>query len=418
MFCTKCGSQLKETARFCTKCGAPVRSKVAASAPPVQTAPSPAPAAATPSGPAPVQNIQPAQTAPSLAPAIVSQETAQPVPNLPEQQPQPVTDNQPATVTEEKKPVVEKKIETEKQPAEKEPAAAKSKPAGEEKMTSSAKTKPEIFKFRAPKVNGEAVLGTLNRNGSASNVIPGPGKEIVSSVKNFFTSLGAFFKNPLLMIPTVLFTLIIPGIWMLLNILQANGINPWPLKILSFLSCANGGMSGGFFGGFGGIIGKGVFVAGVVTLFSMIFRKKGSSKRSFGEMLKGSFGVNRDTLGVYFTGIGIALLLYLFITGGATRISALCGVAAMVIAATSALNNGFLVRIINSITSHGKNSAGPAGAGLMRGFAAGYAASAILGIITGTRIIPVILALHFLFAGVILVVLTLVGVIKPKQAKA
>lgn len=362
MFCTKCGNQLIENARFCTKCGAPVRSKATA---PAQPEPGPAPA---PGVPDPMPN-----------PAAAAEKTTAP----------------------------------EKQPAESKPATAETKPDATE-------TKPEIFKFHAPKAKGEAVLGTLKQkvSGAASDVIPGPGKEIVSSVKNFFTSLGAFFKNPLLMIPTVLFTLIIPGIWMLLNILQANGINPWPLKILSFLSCANGGMSGGFFGGFGGIIGKGVFVAGVVTLFSMIFRKKSSSKRSFGEMLKGSFGVNRDTLGVYFTGIGIALLLYLFITGGATRISALCGIAAMVISATSALNNGFSVRIINSITSHGKNSAGPAGAGLMRGFAVGYAASAIFGIITGTRIIPVILALHFLFAGVVLVILTLVGVIKPKQAKA
>ncbi|MCR4813522.1 MAG: zinc-ribbon domain-containing protein [Lachnospiraceae bacterium] len=387
MFCTKCGNQLKENARFCTKCGAPVRSKATA---PAQPEPGPAPAVNATPDPAPVQSVQPTQTVPDPAPA----------PAVPDPMPNPAA-------------AAEKTTAPEKQPAESKHATAETKP-------DAAETKPEIFKFHAPKAKGEAVLGTLKQkvSGAASDVIPGPGKEIVSSIKNYFTSLGAFFKNPLLMIPTLLFTLIIPGFWMLLNILQANGINPWPLKILSFLSCANGGMSGGIFGGFGGIIGKGVFVAGVVTLFSLIFRKKGGSKRSFGEILKGSFGVNRETLGVYFTGIGIAFLLYLFLTGGATRISALCGFAAMIITATSALNNGFVARLVNSVTAKGKHATGQAGAGLMRGFTVGYAASAILGFITGTRIIPVILAIHFLIAGAVFIILQLTGVIKPKKGVA
>ena len=385
MFCTKCGSLLKENARFCTKCGAPVR-----------TVPTPQP--------------EPKVIIPKPEPQVI---IPQPEPKVVVSQPEPqVVVSQPEPQIEESKQTVEEPVEQPQQiKQEQKPDDSKPQPA-------SSDTKPEIFKFRAPKVNGEAVLGELKHKASraVSGSASGPGEVLTSGFKQFFTNILAFFKNPKVMIPSILVALIYPIIWMILNILQANGINPWPLKFLSFLTCANGGMSGGIFGGFGGIIGKGVFIAGIVTLIGLLFRKKGSTKRSFGEILKGSFGVSRDTLGVYFTGIGIALLFYLFLTGGATRISCLCGIAAMIIAARAALNNGFRARILNSLTSKVKNATGQAGAGLMRGFTVGYAASAILGLITGTRIIPVILAIHFLIAGAVFIILQLVGVIKPKKA--
>ena len=66
MFCTKCGNQLKENARFCTKCGAPIRSKAAE---PAQSEPGPAPAVNTAPEPASVQSVQPTQTVPDPAPA-------------------------------------------------------------------------------------------------------------------------------------------------------------------------------------------------------------------------------------------------------------------------------------------------------------------------------------------------------------
>ena len=373
MFCTKCGNQLRENAKFCNKCGAPARTTHTSQSGPAVAAPKPEPAVAAP-------KPEPAVAAPKPEPAVAAPK------------PQPVV----ATT----KP---------------EPAMAAPKP---EPQTVSSEPGGEIFKFKAPKVKGEAVLGELkNKAAQATGSVSNPGQVITSGFKQFFANLLAFFKNPLTLIPTILVVLVYPAIWMVLNILQANGINPWPLKILSFLTCANGGMSGGFIGGLGGIIGKGVFIAGIVTLICSVFRKKGRNRRSFGEILKGSFGVSKNTLGVYFTGIGIALLFYLFLTGGATRISSLCGIGAMIIAASAALNNGFRSRFINSLTSKMKYSTGQAGAGLMRGFTVGYTVSAILGFISGLRIIHVIFGIQFLIAGMIFIVLQLTGVIKPKNLK-
>jgi hypothetical protein len=383
MFCTACGSPLVENAKFCVKCGTPVPANFVMSASPVVQ---------------PVAVVNETRPAKQIPP--VMQENNASIPK-PANQTQAKPAVKPATQPEPKQKPVGKEM-TEKKEGSKE-----------------AVIKSDSFKSKASASTGEVQLGTVNYNGSAASaVISGPGKEIIASLKHFLGSLLAFVKKPLLMIPAILFSLLIPLFWLLLNVLEANGINPWPLKILSFLSCANGGMSGGFIGGFGGIIGKGVFVAGIVTLFSLFFRKNGGKKRSFGETMKGAFGVTKDSLGVYFTGIGFALLIYLFLTGGATRISSLCGIAAMVIAADSALNNSFLVRIINSVFSFGKPVAGPAGAGLMRGAAVGYAISAVLGLITGTRIIPIILAVLFINAGVIFLIIRLIVILTSKKGGA
>ena len=384
MFCTSCGSPLVENAKFCVKCGTPVPANIAMSENPVEQ-----PAAV-------VKETQPAKQ----IPPVMQENNAQHPANQTPVQSQPATKPQ---------------LQAQPQPKPQSHGTPAAKEMTEKKAESKDVVfKSESFKFKAPDSMGEVLLGTV-KNGSSAAVISGPGKEIISSFKHFFGSLLAFIKKPLLMIPAVLFSLCIPLFWLLLNVLEANGINPWPLKILSFLSCANGGMSGGFIGGFGGIIGKGVFVAGIVTLFSLPFRKRDNQKRSFGKTIKGAFGVTKDSLGVYFTGIGIALLIYLFLTGGATRISSLCGISAMVIAADSALNNSFLVRIINSVFSFGKPVAGPAGAGLMRGSAVGYAISAVLGLITGTRIIPIILAVLFLNVGIIFLIIRLIVILTSKK---
>lgn len=76
MFCTSCGAQLVDGAKFCTSCGQPVAQNAAPAAAPAAPAPAPTPAAApTPAPAAPAPAPAPAPTAytnPVAAPAPAS----------------------------------------------------------------------------------------------------------------------------------------------------------------------------------------------------------------------------------------------------------------------------------------------------------------------------------------------------------
>lgn len=266
---------------------------------------------------------------------------------------------------------------------------------------------PQAFRFSALNISGEAVYGTIGNAAmsAVSNAIPGPGKVIGTGVKSFFTSIGSAFKDPKRLIPAITLAVV----WLILNILQACGINPIPTKILSFFTFANGGMSGGVIGAIGGILGKGIFAGALVSLIGL-FTRKGGAKRSFGETLKGAFGVSLDTLWAYLCGIGAAMFLYLFISGGATRISFMGGIAASFLAARAALNNGFLRRLLGSFT-RSKSPSNPNVSGVIRGLSVGFAASALIGL-ANINLILIIIGSLLLVGGIAMMILQATGVVK------
>ena len=268
-------------------------------------------------------------------------------------------------------------------------------------------SEPQAFRFSALNVSGEAAYGAIGNTAmsAVSNAIPGPGKLIGTSVKQFFTSIGAAFKDPKRLIPAF----VLAVVWLTLNILQACGINPIPTKILSFLTFSNGGMSGGVIGAIGGILGKGIFAGALVSLIGLFTRKNTSTKRSFKDTFSSAFGISLDTLWAYLTGIGAAMLLYLFISGGATRISFMGGIAAAFLAARAALNNGFLRRLLGSFTKR-KSPSSPNVSGLVRGLSVGFAASALIGL-SNINLILIITGSVLLVGGIVMMILQATGVV-------
>ena len=127
--------------------------------------------------------------------------------------------------------------------------------------------------------------------------------------------------------------------------------------------------------------------------------------------MKGAFGVSLDTLFAYLTGIGCALLFFLFISGGATRISFMGGIGMMFVFAKAALHNGFLQKIISSITSKGKTKAGAGVLGFIRGMASGSALGAFIGLI-GINLIFIIIGCLLIASGTVMMILQVKGVIK------
>ena len=264
---------------------------------------------------------------------------------------------------------------------------------------------PQSFDFTAQGSAGEAALGTLGAVESGAPAPEGPVGVVGSGFKSLFTSIGAAFKNPKKLIPAF----ILAGVWLTLNILRAFGIEPLPLRMLSFLTFANAGTSGGIAGAVGGIVGKGVFAYALVSLIGL-FTRKGGEKRRFVDTLKGAFGVTLETLWAYLCGIGAAMLLYLFISGGATRISFMGGAAASFLAARAALNNGFLKRLLGSFTKS-KSPSHPNVSGLIRGLSVGFAASVLIGL-SGINLILIIAGSVLVVGGAVMMILSATGVVK------
>ena len=407
VFCSKCGAELKVGVKFCEVCGTPVTqaAHIPTPAPEPVPEPTPEPVPEPESEPTPEPTPEPESEPESEpTPESIPEPEPQPEPEI-KQEPEPTQAPEPEPIPEpipEPEPVFEPAPEPVSEPAP--------EPAPEPKPA------PRAFSFAAPSFTGEAILGSVGGKalGAVSSVVPGPGRVIASSGKSFVASLKSTLKDPKKMIPT----LVIAVIWIVLDILKSCGINPVPTQILSFLTFANGGMNGGFFGAMFGIVGKGIFAGALVSLIGLFAKRNKGQKRSFADTLKGAFGVSLDTLGAYLAGVGAAIFFFLLISGGAARISFMGGIATSFLAARAALQNGFLRRFISSITSKGKPKAGPGAAGFIRGISVGSAAAAFIGLI-GINLILIILGGVILTGGVVLAILQATGVIKSgKEASA
>ena len=272
----------------------------------------------------------------------------------------------------------------------------------------------QSFNFDANLASGEAALGSLVLKKVTQNVVPGPGKVIGSCIKSLFASIVDTCKKPVKLIPAI----ILAVIWLVINILQACDINPIPVRVISFLTFADAGTHGGFIGAVGGIIGKGFFAGAVVVLVDLFKHRNKGEKRSFKETIIGSFGVGKDTLWVYLLGIGVAMFFFLFISGGATRISFMGGIATAYLAARAALNCGFLQMFIASFVSKGKEKASPGVAGCVRGLSTGLMASALIGLIN-VNLVLIIIGSILVVGGTVMTILQATGAVKlgKEQAK-
>ncbi len=349
MFCSKCGNTIADGTKFCARCGSPV------SAP--QSAPTPA------QQQRPVQPVQPVQ----------AQQAAQPV-----QLAQPV---QPVNQAQQVQSV-QSQPQTTAQPQ--------------------VAPQPQTTQRHAAFLPGESFVGLAQGPlAAAAQTIPGTGSVIGGAFTRFFSSIGAALKSPKALIPAIALAVV----WLVLNILQAKGINPLPTRALSFLTFAEGGMHGGIIGAIGGIIGKGI-VAGALGTLIGLFTRKGSGSSGGGFM--GAFGVNGLTLPAWLTGMGTAFILYLFFSGGSMRSAFMCGAAACFLAARAALKRGFVQNLIGSFTSKGKSFAGPEAIGFARGLAVGFAAAALLGFLNSTLLLLIPGAV-LIVVGIVLLIIRAAG---------
>ena len=205
----------------------------------------------------------------------------------------------------------------------------------------------------------------------------------------------AVLKNPKQMLPTVVLGIV----WLVLALLGSFGINPLPVRILSFLTFAQGGMFGGVFGAVGGILGKVVVAAFLNAAIMPLFQKKAPFS-GLGGGIKGFFGglaiKSATAVAPLLGGVGASLLLYAFMNSAQSLQNSMVGIIAFVMLLQSIGNRGgFLWGLIFSAASSLSKGRTPSYVGVSRcisgmtlGFVLGVALSA-----TGLKLCGVLGAL-------------------------
>jgi len=179
----------------------------------------------------------------------------------------------------------------------------------------------------------------------------GPILYILAGAKQSFKGIGQLFKHPKILLPV----LIMVVLWVVLSYWKLANPNNEFVMILSFFTFAQGGMYGGYLGAIGGILGKG-FMAWVVTRIFM--------PKSMKEQVKKTAEIKRTkkeknglkVLGLFITGVGLAFIVYRFISGNASVENSMFGIIACITSIKAKSNeDGFMNGWIRSF-SKGKMS--------------------------------------------------------------
>lgn len=400
-FCGKCGAKLRDKSQFCPACGATVKKSAPAAERVLKCASCGTPlrgdeefcgecGASVKSAVSGVQKIPPKQSEPPVCPSCGA-------PLLTAVR---FCGECGADVSSQFE-----SLRTAGEPSAVKETAPKRNKAETVRAVVNAAKAVEKSVFFAPNFAGEFELGTVS-------MIPNPASVISGGFKSLLTSLKSFFKNPKAFIPTLL----ISAVWLTLNILKANGIDPVPTQILSVLTFSNAGFSDNALNIVGGVLGKGVFAAALVSLIGIITNKNKGQRRGVGEVLFKSFGVDSQTLGAYIFGAGLALMLFVFMSGNDVNYTSVMGGAAAAFAsARSALNGGFLSRLFASFE---QKSVVKTAEGIPRGMAAGFAAAALLGLIPNFTLALLVSGIAIAFIGAVVMILQKLGVLGAGRREA
>lgn len=220
----------------------------------------------------------------------------------------------------------------------------------------------------------------------------------------FLDSFKTFLKEP----KKLLSLLVLAVIWLILSLLPAMGINPLPVKILSFLTFAQGGMYGGVLGALGGVIGKALFAYGFSVLIAPLFSGRNPFKgmgSGFKGFLAGLALQSANAAGELILGAGAALILFNFFTGNAGAVNSMAGIAGFILALKMLFSRSgpiwrLLLEAAHRLT-RGRTPSGVTASRLVSGFAAGSALGAALSLLQ-LPYLPYLAGAVLLFAGLVL----------------
>ncbi len=166
--------------------------------------------------------------------------------------------------------------------------------------------------------------------------------------------------------------IVMASIWFFLTMLSATGtsVPAW----LNFLTFAKGGTTGGIPGFVGGVLGKGLFVSLIMGMIHNMGRPKPAKSSSDStERAQSSQGY-----GLILCGMGLALIIYNFMTGDNSLQNSMAGIIAAASVVRSSKQGGFIRQLMVSLTARFSGKKLPLDGQvkhLTTGFAAGFGLS-------------------------------------------
>jgi len=169
---------------------------------------------------------------------------------------------------------------------------------------------------------------------------------IIGSVKHTVAGFKKVSKNKKQLIPV----LILAITWAVLTFLPAIGINPLPVKILSYLTFARGGLDGNVLNKIGGVLVKGLFA---YLLSSSIINKGSTAKIKDGfSLLKNNINSKKFINSVLLFGLGLALFAYNLVVANTTLQNITAGIVCFAISLKAlTTGNGFIFKLFTLILS-------------------------------------------------------------------
>lgn len=161
--------------------------------------------------------------------------------------------------------------------------------------------------------------------------------------------------------------------WLVLAVLPIVGINPLPVKLLNFLTFAQGGLGMGVLGTIGGIIGKTLWA---YLLLPWFHGKKPLAGLSLGwqKLLITISGQTRSWRGLGL-GAGCGLIAFNFLSGNASLQNSMVAIVALIFVLRAlATPTGFLPGLLNAfVSSYAKPNSQLSVEQLLSGLAIGFA---------------------------------------------
>ncbi|QGU00327.1 hypothetical protein SYNTR_1733 [Candidatus Syntrophocurvum alkaliphilum] len=269
-----------------------------------------------------------------------------------------------------------------------------------------AEKKINLSEMVADTSKGEMTLHSLPGLGGLLTGNLSPLQFLLGSITRFFQGFKLVFSN----FKALLLIILISLVWLVLTILNSFVVDSQFIKILNFLTFAQGGTSGGVAGLIGGIVGKGLLTYLVFTTVLNIFgNKKIASSISGIKVLLGALQVRKNkSLDSLLLGSGISLIAYNFMAGDITPMSNMAAITGLILSLRALSNRaGFLRGFIRSIIYQifkdipAVSRVNYIIAGLSSGFALAiplsYISGGSIGYIAGITLLIVALVIKFVY---------------------